>query len=80
MSVLKILSPTCDKCGRSSSDISSFAQVYRLMELKANRPNPGNLCGACAAAQTANRMISEGTTVIEADLVKESLREGATQH
>jgi hypothetical protein len=68
--LLKNLSPTCDKCGRSSQHIAEFSQVYRLMEIRAGRPNPGNLCGECAGAQTAERIVREGGTQVQ-DLRKE---------
>ena len=39
----------CDKCGRTHSGIGVFAHAFQQSELRQGRPDPGNLCGVCAA-------------------------------
>lgn len=57
--LLKLRSPRCDKCGRSSEDIEQFSDIYRQYEVKHGRRNPGNLCGQCAGDETAARLYFE---------------------
>jgi hypothetical protein len=41
---------TCDRCGKTEPGIGWFAKRYRSAAMnKWNLPDPGNLCGSCAA-------------------------------
>ena len=39
----------CDKCGRTHSGIGIFAHAFQQSEIRQGRPDPGNICGMCAA-------------------------------
>lgn len=38
----------CSKCGEPCGE---FALIYRKKELRADRDDPGHLCGSCAGAR-----------------------------
>lgn len=40
---------TCDRCGVFDEGVRWFAPLFRVHELQKKRPDPGNLCGKCAA-------------------------------
>lgn len=50
---------TCDRCGKTEKGIGWFASAYRRKELHNDRPDPGNLCGACAGSDTGKRIAQE---------------------
>ena len=50
---------TCDRCGHTELGIGWFAAAYRRKELKAGRPDPGNLCGDCAGSVDGPRIADE---------------------
>lgn len=39
----------CDDCGKHAIGTAGFAQAFRFRAASENLPNPGNICGACAA-------------------------------
>jgi hypothetical protein len=50
------MSDTCDKCGKTEPGVGWIAKGFRKMELRHGRPDPGNLCGACAGSLTGKRL------------------------
>lgn len=56
-----VMRNTCDRCGKTEDGIDWFAEAYRKYEAKHGRPNPGNLCGACAGSDTGKRIAKETT-------------------
>jgi hypothetical protein len=50
---------TCARCGKTGEHIGWFADLYRKKEIRNNRPDPGNLCGACAGSDTGRRIAAE---------------------
>ncbi len=62
------LTPTaitaCVKCGTADEGVEWFGMAYRKKELRAGRPDPGILCGACAGARDGARI---GEDIAHAD-------------
>lgn len=50
---------TCDNCKATAEGIGWIARGYRKKELKNGRPDPGNLCGACAGSRDGKRIATE---------------------
>jgi hypothetical protein len=47
---------TCDACGKVDSGISWWGPAFRKKELRAGRPDPGNLCGKCSGSVDGKRI------------------------
>lgn len=50
---------TCTACGKVDLGIGWFGPAYRRNEIRHGRPDPGNLCGACAGKITGRRIVAE---------------------
>jgi hypothetical protein len=53
---------TCDRCGKTEAGIGWFARAYRLSRIRKGKPDPGNVCGACAGGETGKEI---GSRIIE---------------
>lgn len=66
---------TCDRCGKTEDGIDWFGRVYRIVEMRKGRLDPGNLCGSCAGSDTGKRIAGELRDKMQVGRVEDAVGE-----